>query len=69
MNTQRPCKLRKAGQPVHPRQRPALTLVQSTTPRLPSALEMSQEIKEMLHKMRENKRQQFVTDSESPDAA
>jgi hypothetical protein len=46
-----------------------LTLVQSTTPRLPSALEMSQEIKEMLHKMRENKRQQFVTDSESPDAA
>ncbi len=69
MSTERPPKLRQAGQPVHPKPRPSLTLVQSTTPRLPSTSEMSQEIKEMLHKMGENKRQQFVTDSESPAAA
>jgi hypothetical protein len=68
MSTQRPPKLRQAGQPAHPKPRPSLTLVQSTTPRLPSSSEMSQEIKEMLHKM-SGKQRQVVADSDSPDAA
>jgi hypothetical protein len=66
MSTQRPPKLRQAGQPAHPR--PSLTLVQSTTPRLPSSSEMSQEIKEMLYKI-SGKQRQVVADSGSPDAA
>jgi hypothetical protein len=68
MSTHRPPKLRQAGQPAHPKTKPALTLVQSTTPRLPSSPEMPQEIKEMLHKM-SGKQRQVVADSDSPDAA
>ncbi len=65
MSAERPPLLRKAGQSVRPK--PALTLVQSTTP-LPSSSEMSQEIKEMLHKM-SGKQRQVIADSDSPDAA
>ncbi len=68
MSTQCPPKLRQAGQPVHLKARPSLTLVQATTPRLPSSSEMSQEIKEMLYKM-SGKQRQVVADSDSPDAA
>ncbi len=68
MSTQRPPKLRQGGQPVHPKPNLPLTLVQSTTPRLPSSSEISQEIKEMLHKM-SGKQRQVVADSDSPDAA
>lgn len=68
MSTQHPPKLRQAGQPVHPKPRPSLTLVQSNTPRLPSSSEMSQEIKEMLHKM-SAKKKRILHDPETPDAA
>jgi predicted RNA methylase len=67
MSAERPPHLRKAGQSVRPKPKPSLTLVQSTTP-LPSSSEMSQEIKEMLHKMSEKKRR-VGPDSDTPDAA
>ncbi len=66
MSAERPPKLRKAGQPVHPK--PSLTLVLSTTPRLPSSSEVSDEIKEILGKMNQKKRR-VVCDPDTPDAA
>jgi len=67
MSTEFAPHLRKAGQPVHPAPKPALTLVQSTTPRLPASSEVSDEIKEILGKMIGKKRQ-VMRDPNTPYA-
>jgi hypothetical protein len=68
MRTEREPKLREAGQPVRPKARPALTLIKSTTPPLPSSPEMPPEVKEMFREMSEKKKR-VVSDSDTPDAA
>jgi hypothetical protein len=68
MKTERPPKLRQAGLPIHPAPKPALRLVHSTTPRLPSSSEISQEIKEMLDQVR-GRQKPSTRQPEPPEAA